>query len=109
MKQEYTYNAWVTRVIDGDTVDLVLDLGFHVKVDIRTRLRGINAPETSTEAGRIARQALRELLSIGRKVVTTTYKDPTDKYGRWVALIEVDGVDVCQWLLTNNHAVPANY
>lgn len=42
------YSAMVTRVIDGDTVDCSIDLGFEVSIKTRFRLYGINAPETRT-------------------------------------------------------------
>ncbi len=42
----YTYNAKITRVVDGDTVDAIVDLGFNVKMNIRFRLEGYDSPET---------------------------------------------------------------
>jgi micrococcal nuclease len=105
MKQEYTYAATVVKVIDGDTIDLTMDLGFYVKYSIRTRLRGVNAPEVREEAGKMVREELRKLLPVGTPVLVTTYRDPTDKYGRWLAVIEKDGLDICKWLLDNNYAV----
>ena len=42
----YNYNAFVKRVVDGDTYDLVVDLGFQTQATIRARLRGIDTPET---------------------------------------------------------------
>ena len=44
----YNYNAICTRVVDGDTVDAMIDLGFGVHVKKRIRLAGINAPESRT-------------------------------------------------------------
>ena len=44
----YVYNAKLVRVIDGDTIDAVIDLGFDVWVKKRVRLYGINTPETRT-------------------------------------------------------------
>ena len=41
----YTYNAKCTRVVDGDTIDAEIDLGFDVKINKRIRLSGIDAPE----------------------------------------------------------------
>ena len=43
----YTYQAQVTRVVDGDTVDALVDLGFDIHKSIRIRLVGTNAPSTS--------------------------------------------------------------
>ncbi len=44
----YNYNAKCTRVVDGDTIDATIDLGFGVFVAKRIRLAGINAPESRT-------------------------------------------------------------
>ena len=44
----YNYNATCIRVIDGDTIDADIDLGFSVKIKKRIRLAGINAPESRT-------------------------------------------------------------
>ena len=44
----YCYRAHVQRVVDGDTIDVVLDLGFNVSLKERVRLYGINAPESRT-------------------------------------------------------------
>ena len=44
----YNYNAKCVRVVDGDTIDAEIDLGFDVKVKKRIRLAGINAPESRT-------------------------------------------------------------
>lgn len=85
----YKYRATVAKVIDGDTVDFEVDLGFHVHVYIRTRLYGLDAPETSTIEGKQAKAVLRALLPVDTAVVLHTYKDPTDKYGRWLATINI--------------------
>ena len=64
----YTYNATVDRVIDGDTVDALIDLGFNTWKKIRIRLHGINAWESRTkdlkekEKGLAAKNRLIELL-----------------------------------------------
>ena len=44
----YTYNAKVLRVVDGDTIDVLIDLGFSTHRKIRVRLYGINTPESRT-------------------------------------------------------------
>ena len=44
----YNYNAKCTRVVDGDTIDATIDLGFGVNIKKRIRLAGINAPESRT-------------------------------------------------------------
>ncbi len=44
----YTYNAKLVRVVDGDTVDLKIDLGFDIWINERVRLKDIDAPEVRT-------------------------------------------------------------
>ena len=64
----FEYKAKITRVIDGDTVDAMIDLGFSVHRKIRIRLHGINTPESRTkdleekERGLQAKYRLRDIL-----------------------------------------------
>jgi len=78
-----TYLARVRRVVDGDTLVVMVDLGFAVEVGQTLRLRGIDAPELPTEAGARAREFVCEALSASERVVVTTRH--RDKYGRWLA------------------------
>jgi micrococcal nuclease len=45
----YVYNATITNIVDGDTVDAVVDLGFNVSTKIRFRLNGIDTPEINSK------------------------------------------------------------
>ena len=87
----YEYRASLVKVVDGDTVDFLVDLGFHVRVLIRTRLAGINAPELrgeSLEDGKRSRDWLEaRLREAGEHILIATEK--TGKYGRWLARIHV--------------------
>ena len=82
----YEYNIKITRVIDGDTVDGMIDLGFHTHTFKRVRLVGINAPETRTrdkaekEKGIIAKNWLKNLVEENEKFIITSYG--TGKFGR---------------------------
>jgi len=64
----YTYNAKLEKVVDGDTIDAIVDLGFDTWKRIRIRLNGINAPESRTrdleekERGLAAKARLTEML-----------------------------------------------
>ncbi len=109
LQPTFTYNAFIVKIVDADTVDLIVDLGLRVTMNMRVRIYGVNAPEMSTPEGRIARAALVEKLPLGSRVVVKTFKNPTDKYGRWLAAIEIDGQDISQWLILNNHAVVMNF
>jgi hypothetical protein len=62
MKPTYVYAATCVKVIDGDTYDLLVDLGFRAFEKVRVRLRGYNAPEMSTQEGRLARLAALDIL-----------------------------------------------
>lgn len=83
----FTYNAKVVRVVDGDTIDVEIDLGFDIWHKTRLRLTGIDTPEVNTEIGRKARDYVKAALE-GQMVVITTTKP--DKYGRYLAEIFVN-------------------
>ena len=89
----FTYAAKLIEVIDADTVDLLIDLGFGVHVKERCRLYGIDAPEMPTEAGKAAKAYLESLLvATGELFVATRKmnrkpKEKTDKYGRYLAVL----------------------
>jgi len=93
----YTYKAYVNRVVDGDTIDCDIDLGFYMIARIRLRLARVNTPETygvskdSDEyvAGMAAKQFVIDAIE-GEEVIIKTSK--TGKFGRWLAEIYY-GVD----------------
>ena len=103
----YRYHAELVRVIDGDTVDLFVDLGFHAHVQIRCRLAGINTPELHGDAkaaGEAAAQRLLALLNLNPFTVETR---KTGKFGRWLAtLYDQEGRSINQQLIDEGHAVP---
>lgn len=82
MKPNYTYPATVVRVVDGDTVILLIDVGFYVHVRQSVRLLDIYAPELSTIDGQKAKIALQRLYPSGCAVFVQTRR--RDKYGRWL-------------------------
>jgi micrococcal nuclease len=111
----YTYRSSVVKVIDGDTVDLQVSLGFEMYHKARFRLVGINTPESfgkdACDAGRAAKQFLIDLLPPGTVVVAKTSKDKREKYGRMLAelfLCDADGkpltVTVNQTMIDRGHA-----
>lgn len=86
----YEYRATVLKVIDGDTVDVAVDLGFHARLDMRLRLAGIDAPElhaADSAPGKAARDALVGVLPPATLVLIRTEKDRTEKFGRYLALV----------------------
>lgn len=85
----YEYRATVLRVMDGDTVDLEVDLGLETLRRIRCRLAGIDAPELKTAEGQAAREHLVEILADyaargGGFLLCRTIKDRREKYGRYL-------------------------
>ena len=87
----YIYKAELVRVVDGDTVDLVIDLGFDTSRKERFRLYGIDAPEMNTPAGKEAKawleDAIRPLGAIYVQTVQLETKAKRDKYGRFLAVL----------------------
>lgn len=81
------YPAHLLKVVDGDTVHLEIDLGLETYRRIKCRLYGINAPEMSMAAGELAKKRLVELVLWERPLLVKTYKDRTEKYGRY--LVEI--------------------
>ena len=85
----YEYKAKLVRVVDGDTVDAMIDCGFSVFRKERIRLHGINAPESrtrdkkETKKGLAAKARLKELIKEGKNEFTVeTSIDKKGKYGR---------------------------
>ncbi len=91
----YEYNATIIRVIDGDTVEAVIDLGFATSFRNTFRLFGIDTPELTShdtavrELAKRAKSRLVELIE-GKTVLVRTHKP--DKYGRW--LVEIKTPDI---------------
>jgi micrococcal nuclease len=90
----YIYRAELIRVVDGYTVDLIIDLGFDTSRHERFRLYGIDAPEMRTEAGKAAKawlwEALQPLEAIYVQTIQLSTKAKRDKYGRFLAVLYSD-------------------
>ena len=87
----YIYKAELIRVVDGDTVDLIIDLGFDTLRKERFRLYGVDAPEMNTLAGKEAKawlwEALQPLDAIYVQTIQLETKAKRDKYGRFLAVL----------------------
>ena len=96
----------VVRVVDGDTIDLRIDLGFHLTATLRFRLLGVDTPERNEEGWAEASRFSKEWLN-GKKVRIRTFK--SDSFGRWLGMIyeeDVDYVSVLnEALIDSGHAV----
>ena len=103
----WTYLVRSCRVIDGDTIEATLDLGFHCTFDVSMRLDGINAAEHGTPAGLSATAFLASLAAGAHQILVTTRKEAAgDKYGRILAVLWIDSVNVNDELVARGHAVP---
>lgn len=104
----YHYNMRVVHVIDGDTVEAEIDLGFDIWYRTPIRLARINAPElkgATREAGLAAGDYLEGLLAKGPLTVKTELRRERDKYGRVLGTIYAGEVDVCGDMVRAGHAV----
>lgn len=97
----YEYNATVEKVVDGDTVDLLVDLGFSILYRHSCRLVGVNAPEHDTPEGEAAKLYLVQLLPPGAKLVLRTQKDKFEKYGRILGVLELPSKAIVNDLLVS--------
>lgn len=84
----YEYNAKVVRWIDGDTVELEVDLGFHLKRQDHFRLDGIDTPERGKAGAASAKSRAEQLAPVGSPILIQTSK--SDKYGRYLAALWPD-------------------
>ena len=102
----YEYRAEVERIVDADTVDLRVDLGFKVYQRMRVRLEGIDAPERFTPEGKVATAWLTEKIPPGTHITIKTNKDKSGKYGRYLATLVLEGEDLNKALVDSGNAVP---
>ena len=106
----FTYRAWVNRILDGDTIEAVIDLGFGIRSVQTLRLRSIDAPELVTADGMEAKKALEQMLNIADSVegigdrksntkqkasvlIKTVKSDKYDRYLVDIFVTDKDGED----------------
>jgi micrococcal nuclease len=92
------YVKKVTKVVDGDTIDVDIDLGFDISFSSRVRLAGIDTPESRTSdkmekaLGLEAKAYLKNAIDNAKTVVIKTEKiDSSEKYGRILGWVFLDG------------------
>ncbi len=88
----WTYRATLVRAVDGDTIDVTVDLGFRLRIELRLRLVGVDTPERGHPDYARATAMLREHLD-GKPLMLRTHKDRTGKYGRYLATVYIVGED----------------
>ena len=114
----YTYKAILDRVVDGDTIDVKIDLGFDVSIKKRVRFAGINAPESRTRdleekaRGLAAKDRVKAILAENPSF--TLESTEIGKYGRVLGKIHINILDgsegltqIClnEQLIKEKHAV----
>ena len=110
----FHYKATVDRVIDGDTIDVVLDLGFDISYRGRIRFEGINAPESRTrdavekQAGLAAKRYVEDWINgLEKKVIIQTSLDDRGKYGRILGrILNDEGECLNDEMVSLGHAKP---
>jgi len=109
----YEYQVRITNVVDGDTIDAVIDLGCHVSIKERLRLFGINSPEprgATSAAGHAATDHLIQLIDDAQELgplFIRTKKDSQGKYGRYLAVVySHHGENLNECMIRDGHAVP---
>ena len=114
----YEYRCKILRVVDGDTVDVDIDMGFGVWLHKeRVRLYGIDTPESRTKDleekkyGLIAKEQIKSFMPVGSMQTLVTVKDKTGKFGRILGkfLIHDNKTDaqmtINDWMIREHHAV----
>ena len=111
----YIYRCKINKVVDGDTVEIDLDLGFNMMlVNQKVRMAGIDTPESRTSnneekiRGTLSKKKVAEKLPIGswQRIQTMRADSNDDKFGRILGVfILEDGTSLNQWMIDNNYAV----
>ena len=103
----------ITKIVDGDTIDVLLDMGFDIKYKSRVRLFGIDTPESRTRnkeekvRGLLSKVYLKEALKKAKKLTIKTHKgSETGKFGRILGEIFADGINLNLKMCTEGYAVP---
>jgi micrococcal nuclease len=107
------YVKKVTKVVDGDTIDVEIDLGFDISFSSRVRLAGIDTPESRTTdkmekaLGLEAKAYLKNKIESAKTVVIKTEKmDSSEKYGRILGWVFLDGssISMNEQMIADGHA-----
>ena len=114
----YEYNCKIVRVVDGDTVDVDIDLGFGIWIqNERIRLYAIDTPESRTRDsmekifGKMASAIVEKFLPLGSIQILQTVQDKAGKFGRVLGKFKIfDGEEdrettINEWMIRNHYAV----
>ena len=104
----YQYKATLNRIIDGDTIDVDIDLGFNVKIKQRVRLHGINTPEVRTldleikKKGLEATDYLKKILP--KEFIIETILNKRGKYGRVLGILWDKEININKKMVKEGYA-----
>ncbi len=107
----YEYKCNVTRIVDGDTIDAEIQLGFDISFKSRIRLYGVDTPESRTRdldekaRGKLASAFLKEKIEGADFVKVQTKLDKKGKFGRVLGTIFADDLDLNQEMINKHLAV----
>ena len=115
----YEYKCHVTKIVDGDTIEVIMDLGFNIFHGCKVRLRGIDTPESRTRnldekaRGILAKNYLKTAIEYNddqdKKIIIKTYKENSKgKFGRVIGEVWVNGININEDMINAYHAVPYN-
>lgn len=103
-KRTMIFNCNVLKWVDGDTVDLDVDMGFSIWSKQRIRLSGIDTPEKGEENYTEATNKAKEIAPIG--IAAVLFSHGKDKYGRYIGELKVNNVIVNEALIESGLAKP---
>tara|TARA_R100001129_G_scaffold125561_1_gene87933 strand:- start:1771 stop:2187 length:417 start_codon:yes stop_codon:yes gene_type:complete len=107
----YEYNCTIDRVVDGDTVDVTIDLGFKIFHKARVRMYGIDTPESRTRdldekaRGMLSKSFLQDTLTQSNNIIIKTQKDAKGKFGRILGELYVNDININQLMVDKYLAV----
>lgn len=108
----YSYRVKsIVKIIDGDTFDCIMDLGFDVLLEARVRMMGIDTPESRTrdleekKFGLLAKEYLTEKLNTEDIIVTTEVDNEKGKFGRILGWVWCNGVNINNQMIDEHMAV----
>jgi len=113
MKDPYIYRIRsIAKVVDGDTIDADIDLGFNISLNKRIRLAGIDTPESRTKdeyekkLGLESKEWLKKHLEGAKDIlIKTELPDSTEKYGRIIGHLYINGEEIS----VNNKMINEGY
>lgn len=110
IEKPYIYRATVRSIYDGDTIRADIDLGFDIwQMNVSLRLFGIDAPEVrgvERADGLKTKDWLVKRIPPGTEIVIETIKDQREKYGRYLAIIYFDNININEQMVNEGYADP---